>query len=126
MAAANAVLDIVEREDLPARAATTGAYFQELLHKTFDGLAIVGEVRGVGMMAAVEFVADPKAKRRFEPALKVGARVAQAARERGLIVRAMPHSESIGISPPLVMSVKEVDEMVGILADATRLVMNQL
>ena len=126
VAAANAVLDIVEREDLPARAATTGAYFQELLHKTFDGLPIVGEVRGVGMMAAVEFVADPKAKRRFEPALKVGARVAQAARERGLIVRAMPHSESIGISPPLVMSVKEVDEMVGILADATRLVMNQL
>jgi L-2,4-diaminobutyrate transaminase len=78
------------------------------------------------MMAGVEFVADPATKKRFDPSLKVGARISQAARERGLIVRAMPQAELLGFSPPLTMSAKEVDEMVGIAADATRDVLKQL
>jgi L-2,4-diaminobutyrate transaminase len=126
VAAANAVLDIVEREDIPAQAKATGAHLQKSLHAAFDGLPIVGEVRGVGMMAAVEFVADPKTRTRFAPELKVGARIAQAARDRGLIVRAMPHGDIMGFSPPLVMSRREVDEMVAIATDATRHVMKQL
>jgi L-2,4-diaminobutyrate transaminase len=126
VAAANAVLDIVEREDIAGQAKSTGAHLQMALHKAFDDLPIVGEVRGVGMMAAVEFVADPKAKARFAPGLKVGARIAQAARDRGLIVRAMPHGDIMGFSPPLVMSRDEVDEMVAIAADATHHVMKQL
>jgi L-2,4-diaminobutyrate transaminase len=126
VAAANAVLDIVEREDLPGQAKRTGAHFQAALRSAFNGLPIVGEVRGVGMMAAVEFVADPAAKTRFDPALKVGARISQAARDRGLIVRAMPQGDILGFSPPLVMSVAEVDEMVAVAAKATRYVMDQL
>src|SRR5205085_12623799 len=73
VAAANAVLDIVEREDIPGQAKKTGAHLQAALHKAFAGLPLVGEVRGVGMMAAVEFVADPKTKKRLDPALKVAA-----------------------------------------------------
>lgn len=126
VAAANAVLDIVEREDIPGQAKSTGAHFQASLRKAFGEFPIVGEVRGVGMMAAVEFVADPAKKTRFDPALKVGARIAQAARDRSLIVRAMPHGDILGFAPPLVMSVQEVDEMVAIAADATRHVMSQL
>lgn len=126
VAAANAVLDIVEREDIPGQAKATGAHFQTSLRSAFSELPIVGEVRGVGMMAAVEFVADPATKTRFDPALKVGALISQAARDRGLIVRAMPHGDILGFAPPLVMSVQEVDEMVGIAADATRHVINQL
>jgi L-2,4-diaminobutyrate transaminase len=126
MAAANAVLDIVEREDIPGQARTTGAHFQASLRNAFGGFPIVGEVRGVGMMAAVEFVSDPATKTRFDPALKVGARISQAARDRGLIARAMPQGDILGFSPPLVMSVQEVDEMVAIAADATRHVMNRL
>jgi L-2,4-diaminobutyrate transaminase len=120
------VLDIVEREDIPGQAKTTGAHFQKSLRKAFSDFPIVAEVRGVGMMAAVEFVADPATKTRFDPELKVGARIAQAARDRGLIVRAMPHGDILGFSPPLVMSAKEVDEMVAIAADATRHVLKQL
>lgn len=126
VAAANAVLDIVEREDIPGQARTTGAHFQRALRQAFSDFPIVGEVRGVGMMAAVEFVADPATKTRFDPALKVGARISQAARDRGLIARAMPQGDILGFSPPLVMTVQEVDEMVAIAADATRHVMNQL
>ncbi|WP_328700381.1 aminotransferase [Caenimonas soli] len=126
VAAANAVLDIVEREDIPGQAKRTGAHFQRGLAQAFGSCPIVGEVRGVGMMAAVEFMTDPKTKTRFDPALKVGARISQACRDRGLLARAMPHGDILGFSPPLTMSVAEVDEMVGIAAEATEQVMNQL
>jgi L-2,4-diaminobutyrate transaminase len=126
IAAANAVLDIVEREDIPGLAQKNGEHFQKKLQDAFAELPIVGEVRGVGMMAAVEFVADRNEKRRFDPALKVGARISQAARDRGLIARAMPHGDILGFAPPLVMNVAEVDEMVKIAAQATHQVMNEL
>jgi L-2,4-diaminobutyrate transaminase len=113
-AAANAVLDIVEREDLPGQAASKGAYLLKCLKTAFEQNPIVGEVRGVGMMAAVEFVADRETKEAFDPALKVGGRIAQAARDRNLIVRAMPHGDILGFAPPLVMTESEIDEMVSI------------
>jgi L-2,4-diaminobutyrate transaminase len=108
-AAANAVLDLVEQEDLPGNAARTGAYFQERLRDSFGDHPLVGEVRGVGLMAAVEFVADRAARRRFDPALKVGPRISAAALERGLIARAMPHGDILGFSPPLVIRRAEID-----------------
>ncbi|MCQ6493059.1 aminotransferase class III-fold pyridoxal phosphate-dependent enzyme, partial [Vibrio parahaemolyticus] len=70
-AAANAVLDIVEKEDLPGNARAVGNYFQEQLKARFAQLPIVGEVRGVGLMGAIEFVADREKKTRFAPGLAV-------------------------------------------------------
>jgi L-2,4-diaminobutyrate transaminase len=114
VAAANVVLDIVENEDLAGQAKRTGAHLQRRLYETFDGHPMVGEVRGVGMLAAIEFVADPKTKQRFDAALKIGAHVSKACRDRGLIARAMPHGDILGFAPPLIMSEEEVDQMVEI------------
>ncbi|RAZ84735.1 aspartate aminotransferase family protein [Mesorhizobium hawassense] len=125
-AAANAVLDIVEKEDLPGNAREVGAFFQALLKEKFAQLPIVGEVRGVGLMGAIEFVTDRDKKRRFDPTLKVGARISKAARERGLIARAMPHGDILGFAPPLVTTKAEVEEIVGIAESAVRLVMDEL
>jgi L-2,4-diaminobutyrate transaminase len=125
-AAANAVLDIVEKEDLAGNARTVGAYFQAQLKTKFAQLPIVGEVRGVGLMGAIEFVADRERKTRFDASLKVGARVAQAARARGLIARPMPHGDILGFSPPLVITKAEIDEMVSIAESAVRSVMDEL
>ena len=125
-ACANAVLDIVEREDLPGNARITGEYFQAELRKAFAQMPIVGEVRGVGLMGAVEFVADREKKTRFDAGLKVGARVSAAARARGLIARAMPHGDILGFAPPLVTTRAEVDQIVGLAAEAAREVMDQL
>jgi L-2,4-diaminobutyrate transaminase len=111
-AAANANLDIVDRENLTGNARDTGAYFQKRLHETFDDHPMVGEVRGVGLLAALEFSPDRSAKAEFDPALKVGAKVAAAALEEGLIARAMPHGEILGFAPPLVISRDEVDQVV--------------
>jgi L-2,4-diaminobutyrate transaminase len=126
VAAANAVLDIVEREDIPGNAQRVGSYFQKSLQETFAGLPIVGEVRGVGLMAAIEFVADPATKKRFDPSLKIGARVSKAARDLNLIARAMPHGDILGFAPPLVITESEVDQIVGLAHKAVLSVMDEL
>ena len=113
-AAANACLDIVERESLAENAERVGT---ELLAGLQDALGeheYVAEVRGVGMLAAVEFVANREQRRRFDPGLKVGARLSAAARERGLITRAMPHGDILGFAPPLVLTSAEAEEIVAL------------
>ena len=126
VAAANANLDILERENLTQNAAETGAYMLGALHDAFDGLPITGEVRGVGLMLAVEFVADPATKQRLDPALKVAYRISALAREKSLITRAMPQSEALGFAPPLVLTRSEADQIVEIAAAATRQVIDEL
>jgi L-2,4-diaminobutyrate transaminase len=111
-AAANANLDIVDGEDLTGNARTVGAYLQDCLHQTFDEHPMVGEVRGVGLMAALEFVADKNTKQRFEPGLKIGPSVSAACLEQDLIARAMPHGDILGFAPPLIITRNEIDELV--------------
>ncbi|MCC8941617.1 aminotransferase class III-fold pyridoxal phosphate-dependent enzyme [Bradyrhizobium sp. Arg68] len=125
-AAANAVLDIVEKERLSDRARIVGSHFNKRLKERFAQLEIVGEVRGVGLLGAIEFIADRQTKRRFDPKLKVGARISKAARDRGLIVRAMPHGDILGFAPPLVVSEGEIDEIVDLAYRATKQVMDEL
>lgn len=125
-AAANAVLDIVEKERLSDRARIVGAHFQKRLKERFAQLEIVGEVRGVGLLGAIEFVADRQTKRRFDPELKVGARISKAARDHGLIARAMPHGDILGFAPPLIVSEGEIDEIVDLAYRATKQVMDEL
>ncbi|MNT92087.1 Adenosylmethionine-8-amino-7-oxononanoate aminotransferase [compost metagenome] len=96
------------------------------MQETFGALPIVGEVRGVGLMAAIEFVADPLTKTRLDPSLKVGARISKAARDRGLIARAMPHGEILGFAPPLVTTREEVDRIIDIAHSAVLSVMGEL
>ena len=96
------------------------------LKAKFAQLPIVGEVRGVGLMGAIEFVADREKKTRFAPGLTVGARVSKAARNGGLIVRAMPHGDILGFAPPLVTTKAEVDEIIAIAEAAVRSVMDDL
>ena len=117
-AAANACLDIVEREDLAGNAERVGSYLRESLVRALGDHELVGEIRGVGMLAAVEFVADRAGKRRLDPALKVGAKLSAAARQRGLITRAMPHGDILGLAPPLVLSTDDADRIVAIMTAA--------
>lgn len=111
-AAALANLDIIEREDLVGNSARTGAYFQEQLKAAFEGHPLVGNVRGVGLMAALEFSPDASQRLQFDPALKVGPRVSAAALEENLIARAMPQGDILGFAPPLTINPAEVDELI--------------
>jgi len=126
VAAANANLDLIEREGLVANARDTGAYWQDRLRDAFSEHPLVGEVRGVGMLAALEFVADRGGRQPFDPSLKVGARVYSAARERGLLARAMPHGDILGLAPPLTLDRSQADRVVELARDAVDAVTEEL
>jgi L-2,4-diaminobutyrate transaminase len=112
-AAALANLDIVEREDLAGNARRVGRRILGRLHEGLDTHPLVGEVRGEGLLFAVEVVASKHARQRFDPALKVGARLAGLCLEKGLIARAMPGGDILGFAPPLVITESEANELVG-------------
>jgi L-2,4-diaminobutyrate transaminase len=78
------------------------------------------------MLAAIEFVADRVTKRRFDPSLKIGAKVSKACYDRGLIARTMPHGDILGFAPPLVVSIAEVDEMADIAVRGVAAVLDEL
>jgi len=113
-AAGLATLDVLERDGLVEQAAARGEHLHARLREAFADHSLVGEVRGLGLIAAVEFVAAKTPARAFEPALKVGPRIAKRCLELGLITRALPAADTIAFSPPFVVSEAELDEMVSI------------
>jgi len=117
-AAALTNLDILEREQLTRNAADVGAYLQQSLHAAFDDHPLVGNVRGEGMLAALELMADKTERTPFLPSLRVSNRVAQAALARGLIVRPLGINDIIGFAPPLVATRADIDEIIGITRQA--------
>lgn len=117
-AAGLANLRIIEDEDLTGNARDVGAYFQQRMRDTFAEMPFVGEVRGVGMLAAIEFVADTERKSPFPADRKVGAQLSAACLERGVIVRAMPHGDILGFAPPLVTTREDIDTIVDLVASA--------
>ena len=112
-AAALENLDIIERDGLVDQAASRGECLQAQLRAAFADHPLVGEVRGTGLIAAVEFVAGRDPAVAFDRSLGVGARVTRKCLERGLITRALPDADTIAFSPPFVVSADEIDEMVG-------------
>ncbi len=114
-AAALKTLEIYERENIFAKAASVGLYMQEKLRE-FEAHALVGEVRGRGLIAAVEMVANKKTAQAFEDG-SVGAFAQKACQDNGLIVRAVAGS-SIALCPPLIITESQVDEMIEALGRA--------
>jgi 4-aminobutyrate--pyruvate transaminase len=112
-AVALAVLDIYERDDMFARAAKLGEYMQARLRE-LEGHPLVGEVRGRGLLAALELVTDPATG---ATAPGVAAYAQQAALEHGLIVRAVAGT-ALAFCPPLVITQAQLDEMVAKTATA--------
>ena len=114
-AVALANLDIIEREGLVERAGVLGRRLLAGL-KTLESHPHVGDVRGLGLMAAVEFVADKSTKAEFPPAERVGPRVHAATQERGLFSRL--RGDVYNLAPPFTTSEAEIDRMVDILGDS--------
>ena len=127
-AAALANLEVVERDGLVAQAAARGERLRARLNEAFGDHPLVGEVRGIGLVAAVEFVASKgeDGPVRFDPSLAVGARVTRAALERGLITRALPAADTISFSPPFTITEAEVDRAVELAREALDAVAREL
>lgn len=111
-AAGVANLELIDKLDLVSNAGETGAYFRRKLADAVAGHKHVGDVRGDGLMAAVEFVEDKDDRAFFDPSRKIGPQVASALLERGVIGRAMPQGDILGFAPPLCLTKEEADIVV--------------
>jgi 4-aminobutyrate aminotransferase-like enzyme len=112
-AAAKAVLDLIEEENLLANAAETGAYLRAKLEELRDKHAIIGDVRGMGLMQALELVEDRQTK---APAARATAELMEAARRNGLLIgKGGTYGNCIRISPPLNIARSDVDEFARLL-----------
>ena len=109
-AATVAVLDIFEREGLVERAAQMGAYLGEKLAE-LDRLPIVGSIRGMGLLRAVELVADKDTRAPLDPKLKVGEFVRDWCYRNGMILR--NNGEILVLAPALIVTEEIIDEIVG-------------
>ncbi|HUZ65030.1 MAG TPA: aspartate aminotransferase family protein [Acetobacteraceae bacterium] len=103
-------LKIYDEIDMVGHVREVGAHMQRELRRRFAGHALVGEVRGTGLIAAIELVADKAAHKNFDPKLKIGARLSKLCEQHGVIGRAMTN-DSFAFSPPLIITRAEVDEM---------------
>ncbi len=124
--AALANLQILQRERIFAHVAATAPYFLERLRQTFSGRPRVAEVRGAGLLGAIEFAEDPAQRARFDPAKKVGPQIAAACLDEGVIVRALPHGDIVGFAPPLIVTRDEIDDIVARVARAVERVTRRL
>jgi L-2,4-diaminobutyrate transaminase len=105
-------LEIMEKEGLVENAARVGSYLLRRLEETVGAHPYVGEVRGEGLIIAVEFIADRERRRPFDPAANAHRIVAAKALEQGLMLRPLPFIEVIPFSPPLCLTEADCDEAV--------------
>ncbi|MEO1864993.1 MAG: aminotransferase [Pseudomonadota bacterium] len=102
-------LKIYEERNIVDRVRELAPRFQERL-SALSKSPLVGEARGVGLIGALELVADKNTREQYPAELKIGATLAARALNHGLVVRALP-GDVIGICPPLIITKEQIDEL---------------
>ncbi len=113
-AAGVANLKLLDKLDLVTNAGEVGGYLNTAMASALGDHAHVGEIRGDGMLCAVELVRDRDDRVYFDAAEKVSARVVAAMLDRGVIARAMPQGDIIGFAPPFSLTREQADEIVAV------------
>ena len=121
-AAGIATLELVDRTGLVDNARETGPYLLERLTEVLGDHPNVAEVRGIGLLAAVEFMENPAERIWYTP-MTVAPKISNEMTRLGVIARAMPEGNIIGFAPPLCITRDEVDQVVDALARATATVL---
>ncbi len=116
-------LEIFEEEDLVGNAARVGPYFKKALIDRLGKHPHIGDIRGEGLMYALEFVEDRGTKKPFDMNPRVHRKVAAAALEHGVMVRAVPFLDACAFSPPLTFTRADADETVDRFAKAVESVL---
>ena len=111
-AAGVANLTLLDDLGLMGNAGRIGAYLKAAMRDALADHPHVGEIRGEGMLCAVEFVKDRDTRTFFDPADKIGPQIAAALLAEGVIGRAMPQGDILGFAPPFCLSGREADEIV--------------
>ena len=121
-AAALANIGIMQREKIVEQAAETGTYLEAELKKLYRH-RIVGEIRGIGMVWAVELMADRESRKNLPSDLNVGTFVRDWCWENGMILR--NNADILVIAPALVITKEEIDIMVGKINQVIELIMQK-
>ncbi|GLV28976.1 aspartate aminotransferase family protein [Sphingobium sp. TomTYG75] len=101
-------LKIYEEDNVVGHVQSLMPQFSKAL-RSYEGRKYVGEVRGVGLVGAIELYADPENRTSFDPAAKAGARLVEIGLTQGLIVRAL--GDTIVFCPPLIITAEELDDL---------------
>lgn len=123
-AAALAVQQVIERDDLLARVRSRGAVLRRMLGDVFGVHEHVGDIRGRGLLLALEFVRDRETREPFAPERKLHAAIKAEAMARGLLVYPMggtidgQHGDHVLLAPPFIATPADLSEIVSRLSDA--------
>ncbi|MEF9962897.1 MAG: aspartate aminotransferase family protein [Comamonas sp.] len=123
-AAALAVQQVIQRDQLLPQVLARGDYLQKQLHARFDDHPHVGDIRGRGLFWGVELVQDRSNKATFAPALKLHAKIKAQAMAHGLLCYPMGgtidglHGDHVLLAPPFISSEAQLDQVVERLGDA--------
>jgi adenosylmethionine-8-amino-7-oxononanoate aminotransferase len=130
--AALAVQHVIRRHDLLANVRRQGERLHAQLHARFRDNPHIGDIRGRGLLQAIELVADRERKAAFDPKLKLDARIKAAAMARGLIVYPISgtidgrHGDHVLLAPPFISTPDNIDEIVERLAQAVEAVLHEI
>ena len=130
-AAALAVQQVIERDDLLARVRSRGATLRRMLGDVFGVHEHVGDIRGRGLLLALEFVQDRSTKEPFAPERRLHALLKQKAMERGLMVYPMggtidgQRGDHVLLAPPFIATAADLSEIVSRLEDAVDAALKQ-
>ena len=116
MAASLATISVIEEEKLLFNSQMMGKALREGLEGLKERFQAIGDVRGMGLMQAIELVKDRGTK---EPDVQGTSRILEGARKRGLLVgKGGTYNNALRIAPPLIVSKSQVDDALRILAEA--------
>lgn len=111
-AAGIANLQLIDKLNLVSNAGATGAYLSAEMHNALGDHPNVAEIRGEGMLCAIEFAQNPASREFFPASAGIGAKIAAALLAEGVIARAMPQGDILGFAPPLCLTREEADQIV--------------
>jgi putrescine aminotransferase len=126
-------IEIIERENLLENSARMGEVLFRALQDRFGEHPHAGDIRGgKGLLAAIEFVEDRAAKRNFAVEEKIGARMQNEMKKRGVITRSRPAvgedpapGDEVLFAPPLCISADEIDQMVTVFRESVKVVLGE-
>lgn len=131
-AAALAVLDYLEQNNIIEEVERKGNYLRTQLEKLKKCFTVIGDIRGKGLLLGIEFVQDVESKTPFPRSAQITQKIVALAKEKGLLVYPAGagidgiNGDSIIISPPLTITKKEIEELVSLLKDTFEDFSNQL
>lgn len=119
-AAGVANLKLIDDLGLVANAGSVGGYLNAAMKDALGDHPHVGDVRGEGLLCAVELVEDKATRKALDPTRKVTASIVSSMVEQGVIARVMPQGEIIGFAPPFCLSQGEADKIVDATTQAIK------